>query len=88
MNSEIKKYLSSIGKKGGLKSRRILTREQASEMVKVRQAKKYFKLYYNRCFWSFSPDYKVQKKDIRWVAEQLMKNGDRTLWEIGTKLCR
>jgi len=88
MNLEVKKYLSRIGQKGGRKSRRTLTSEQALKMVKVRQAKKAFQLSYHRCFWSFDPNYKIQEKDLLWVADQLMKNGDRKLWMIGIQLCR
>jgi len=39
MRGEIKKYLSKIGAKGGKKSRRTLSSEQAREMVRVRVAK-------------------------------------------------
>jgi hypothetical protein len=38
--SAIKKYLASIGSKGGKKSKRVLTPEQARAMVKAREAKK------------------------------------------------
>lgn len=38
--SEIKKYLSEIGRRGGKKSRRTLTREQSLAMTAVREAKK------------------------------------------------
>lgn len=40
MKKEIKEYLAKIGSKGGKKSRRVLTPEQAREMVKAREAKK------------------------------------------------
>ena len=40
MNKEVKKYLSKIGRKGGKKSKRILTPEQAKEMVRIREEKK------------------------------------------------
>lgn len=36
----IKEYLARIGSLGGRKSRRLLTPEQAREMVKAREAKK------------------------------------------------
>jgi hypothetical protein len=37
---EIKKYLATIGRKGGLKSKRVLTADQAREMVAARERKK------------------------------------------------
>jgi hypothetical protein len=39
-NSEISKYLAAIGRKGGQKSRRKLTKAQAREMVRARTAKR------------------------------------------------
>ncbi len=40
MNKSIKEYLAKIGAKGGKKSKRALTAEQARAMVKAREAKK------------------------------------------------
>lgn len=40
MKEEIKQYLATIGSKGGKKSRRTLTPEQAKAMVAAREAKK------------------------------------------------
>jgi len=40
MDKQTRKYLSEIGKKGGQKSRRVLTKEQAQAMVRAREAKK------------------------------------------------
>lgn len=39
-NNDIKEYLSEIGRKGGKKSKRKLTSEQAKEMVRIREEKK------------------------------------------------
>jgi len=36
---KIKEYFAKIGRKGGLKSRRVLTSEQAKKMVEIRIAK-------------------------------------------------
>jgi hypothetical protein len=43
MDKTISAYLSEIGRKGGKKSRRVLTPEQARAMVKSREAKKLLK---------------------------------------------
>jgi hypothetical protein len=80
-------YLSEIGRKGGKKSRRVLPPAVAKDMVRIREARKLFKKYYARCFWSFNRDYIIQLSDIPWVVEQLRKNGDRHIWELADKLC-
>ena len=41
MHKKIKEYLQEIGRRGGKKSRRTLTSEQAKEMVRIREAKKH-----------------------------------------------
>jgi hypothetical protein len=86
--SPITKYLSRIGRKGGLKSRRHLDPSTARQMVRLREARKAYKQHHTQCFWSYDPNYFVKVEDIPWVAEQLMKNGNRELWLKGTKLCR
>ena len=40
MHTEAKKYLAAIGRRGGQKSRRTLTPEQAKAMVAAREAKR------------------------------------------------
>jgi DNA polymerase III delta prime subunit len=40
MKKEIKEYLSEIGSRGGKKSKRTLTSEQARRMVEIREQKK------------------------------------------------
>jgi hypothetical protein len=88
MSEKIRKYLSDIGKRGGRKSRRTLDSETARNMVRLREAKRAFRRFYARCFWSYDPDYVLTLDDIEWVAKQLMKNGGREAWEVGAKLCR
>lgn len=87
MNSEIKKYLSTIGKKGGSKSRRTLDPATARAMVNLREARRAFKRFQTQCFWSSPSDYIVQNEDILWVAKQIMTHGGREGWRIGAKLC-
>jgi hypothetical protein len=88
MKRDVRRYLSSIGRRGGLRSRRRLDSETARRMVRLREARRAYRLYHTLCFWSFDPGYTVGFDDIDWVAEQLMKNGDRAAWEKGAKLCR
>lgn len=87
MCGPISQYLSQIGRKGGLQSKRLLDSVTAKQMVQLREARRAYRKYHVQCFWSYDPNYLVQNKDIPWVAEQLMKNGDRLIWLKGKKLC-
>ncbi len=88
MHKEIKQYLATIGRRGGQKSRRRLDSEQARAMVRVREARRAFKRFQASCFWSYDSKQQIGPNDISWVAEQLMKNGNREAWLLGAKLCR
>ena len=88
METSVRRYLSEIGRVGGSKSRRNLDSSTARNMVKIREARRAFDRFYASCFWSFNPHYKITLLDVPWVAEQLMKNGDRMAWQIGARLCR
>lgn len=85
--SEIRKYLSEIGRKGGLRSRRKLDADTARSMVRVREARRAFRRFYADCFWSYRPDLVIGRDDVAWVAEQLMKHGTREAWLAGARLC-
>lgn len=87
MDKTIREYFARIGKVGGQRSKRKLSPESAKKMVCVREARRAFKKYQSRCFWSFDPEYRVTINDVDWVAEQLMKHGDREAWLLGSKLC-
>ncbi len=84
----INKYLSEIGGRGGLKSRRALDAETARAMVRVRDARRAFRRFYAQCFWSYRRDLSITQADVPWVAEQLKKHGNREAWQAGTRLCR
>lgn len=57
-------------------------------MVKVREARRAFRKYRTQCFWSYRPDLHIGLADVPWVAEQLMKHGNREAWRVGVGLCR
>ncbi len=84
----IRRYLAEIGARGGRKSRRALAPDVAREMVRVREARRAFQRYRVRCFWSADPHRRIVAADVPWVAEQLMKHGDRAAFQLGAKLCR
>lgn len=85
---DIRKYLAEIGARGGRRSRRTLSPEEARAMVGVREARRAFRKYRSQCFWSYRPDLEIGTEDVGWVAEQLMKHGDREAWGVGARLCR
>jgi hypothetical protein len=85
--NSVRKYLAAIGRKGGLKSRRTLDSNTARDMVRVRQARRAFRRYYAKCFWSYRPDLEIRIDDVPWVAEQLRKHGDREAWRVAATLC-
>lgn len=87
MDEKVRAYLSSIGARGGRKSRRRLDSDQAQAMVRVRQARRAYRQFHASCFWSYDPEYRVTLADVPWVAEQLMKHGGRDAWEKAAKLC-
>lgn len=86
--ADIKRYLAEIGSRGGRKSRRTLDRETARTMVTVREARRAFRRFRATCFWSYRPDLEITAEDVPWVAEQLMKHGNREAWRVAAKLCR
>ena len=88
MERKVISYLSEIGRRGGRKSRRALDPETARAMVRVREARREYRRFHARCFWSFDPAYRIGPADVPWVAEQLRKHGGRDAWDAARKLCR
>jgi hypothetical protein len=86
--SDINRYLAEIGARGGRRSRRELDPETARTMVRVREARRAFRRFRTLCFWSYRADLEIGAADVPWVAEQLMKHGNREAWLAGAKLCR
>lgn len=87
-DDDVRDYLSVIGRRGGLRSRRILSSDQAREMVRVREARRIYRRFHARCFWSFDPDYPIGRSDVPWVIEQLRRHGGRDAWNAAERLCR
>jgi hypothetical protein len=88
MKPEVRAYLAEIGRRGGRRSRRVLSPETARQMVRLREARRAFGRFHARCFWSSPKDYVVTIDDIPWVARQLMTHGGRDGWRTGARLCR
>jgi hypothetical protein len=87
MDEALRAYFSKIGRRGGRRSRRSLDSETARGMVRVREARRAYRRYHASCFWSHPPDLEIGLEDVPWVAETLMKHGNREAWRIGRSLC-
>lgn len=88
MDEATRAYLAEIGRRGGQKSRRALDSKTARAMVRVREARRAYRRFYSRCFWSFDPNYQVGASDVEWVARQLRRHGGRDAWDVADSLCR
>ena len=85
---DLNEYLRTIGRRGGIKSRRRLDADTARDMVSVREARRAFRRFRASCFWSYRPDLTIRLGDVPWVAEQLKKHGNREAWRVAARLCR
>ncbi len=81
-------YLAEIGRRGGRKSRRQLSTEDARDMVRVREAKKAFRAFHARCFWFMPEDMDVTLEDIPEIVRGLRLNGGRQGFLLAAKLCQ
>ncbi|MFP4351302.1 MAG: hypothetical protein ACLFRP_05530 [Puniceicoccaceae bacterium] len=88
MRKDIHDYLSRIGREGGRKSRRRLSTEDARRMVKIREARKLYRKFHARCFWSAPADLTITGEDLDWVIRKLREQGGREGWEAAARLCR
>ena len=86
--SDISEYLARIGRKGGRKSRRVLSSADAREMVRVREARRAFHAFHAQCFWHMRTDMLVTREDIPEIIRGLRKNGGRRGFLVAAKLCR
>ncbi len=88
MDESVRAHLAMIGRKGGIKSRRSLDPDQARSMVRIREARRAYRRFHASCFWSYRRDLPLGAGDVPWVAEQLMRHGDREAWNVANGLCR
>ena len=86
MDPKIRDYLAEIGRKGGLQGKRALTSDAARAMVQLREARRAFREFRTRCFWSADPSYRVAADDVPWVLEQLRKNGGREAYAAAARI--
>ncbi len=81
-------YLSCIGRKGGLRSRRQLSPEQARDMVRVREARRAFRTFHTQCFWHLRSDLVATLDDIPEIVRGLRQHGGRKGFLTAARLCR
>ena len=84
----VRSYLARIGQKGGEKSRRTLSSEDARNMVRVREAGRAFREFHAQCFWHMRTDMEVGLDDIPEIVRGLRQNGGRGGFLLAARLCR
>ena len=85
--SDVSAYLASIGRKGGRKSRRHLSPEDAKNMVRLREARRAFKTFYSQCFWYMNENMNITLADVPEITRGLRQNGGRQGFLLAAKLC-
>lgn len=84
---QVRRYLSEIGRKGGMRSRRVLSPEDARRMVRVREARRAFHKYHAQCFWFMRENLQVTLADVPEIARGLRQNGGREGARLAARLC-
>ena len=87
-SSPVSAYLAKIGRKGGAKSRRHLSSEDAKNMVRLRDAKRAFNKFHSQCFWYMRENMVITLADVPEIARGLRQNGGRQGFLLAAKLCR
>jgi hypothetical protein len=64
-----------------------LAPETVRDTVRVREARRAYRRYHARCFWSYRPDLVIHQSDVPWVVQQLRKHGNRETWRVAERLC-
>ena len=77
-----------MGRRGGTKSRRALSPDQARDMVRVREARRAFRDYYAQCFWYMRQDMIATIDDVPEIVRGLRQNGGRQGYILAARLCR
>jgi len=80
--------MAEIGSRGGRRSRRRLSADNARDMVRVREARRFFLRFYAQCFWFMKPDMHITLADLPAIARGLKQNGGREGYLLASKLCR
>lgn len=84
----IRDYFATIGSKGGSKSRRKLSSDDAKDMIRIREARRAYRRYHTQCFWYMPADMQIKTSDIPEIVRGLRKDGGRQGYMLAAKLCR
>lgn len=84
----VRRYLAEIGRRGGTKSRRQLSPEDARRMVRMREARRAFREFHAQCFWYLQEDLQITDADIPEIVRGLRQNGGRRGFLLAARLCR
>ena len=87
-SASVREYLARIGQKGGLKSRRSLSSEEARNMVRLRETRRAFRTFHAQCFWHMRDDMEITVADIPEIVRGLRLNGGRQGFLLAAKLCQ
>lgn len=60
----------------------------ARRMLRIREARRAYRKFHSRCFWSFDPALLIKEDDIPWVVDHLKRYGGRDAWLVADALCR
>ena len=85
---DIQAYMAQIGRKGGQRSRRRLSSEDARNMVRVREVRRAFQRYHAQCFWYMPLDLTIGLADVPEIARGLRQHGGRDGFLLAADLCR
>lgn len=86
--SSVSAYLARIGRKGGMRSRRRLSSEEAKNMVRLREARRAFRRFHSQCFWYMRENMNITLADVPEIARGLRQNGGRQGFLLAARLCR
>lgn len=88
MDDSVKKFMARIGSRGGKKSRRKLTPEQARRMVAVREAQKAYDRHRHEYFWYAKEGLTIKEEGVPFVIKGLMNEGNRAAFEKARRIKR
>jgi hypothetical protein len=55
-------------------------------MVAVREARRAFHNFRSQCFWSFDPDWSIQREQLPLVIHTLREEGDARAFAVARRL--
>ena len=59
-----------------------------SETLRLERAQALYLRFHGQCFWDCAPDLRLAARDIPFVVERLLKEGNRQAYLAGMELCR